>query len=69
MAAFTSQSTNKTLVLEEPYKFVFSENEIPAPGAGQALVRVGFVGVCGTDFHAYHGRQNFFSYPRNFCAF
>jgi 2-desacetyl-2-hydroxyethyl bacteriochlorophyllide A dehydrogenase len=27
-------------------------------------VRVHRIGVCGTDIHAYHGRQPFFSYPR-----
>ena len=31
---------------------------------GHALVRVRRVGICGTDWHAYHGRQPFFTYPR-----
>ena len=30
----------------------------------EALVRVRRVGVCGTDMHAYRGRQPFFTYPR-----
>lgn len=34
------------------------------PGPGEALVRVHRVGVCGTDLHAFRGRQPFFSYPR-----
>ncbi|MEO6713684.1 MAG: zinc-binding alcohol dehydrogenase family protein, partial [Mycobacteriales bacterium] len=34
------------------------------PGPGEALVAVRRVGICGTDFHAYAGRQNFISYPR-----
>jgi len=34
------------------------------PGAGEALVRVHRVGVCGTDLHAFRGRQPFFTYPR-----
>lgn len=41
--------------------------ELPAaaqPGAGEALVRVHRVGVCGTDLHAFRGRQPFFTYPR-----
>jgi 2-desacetyl-2-hydroxyethyl bacteriochlorophyllide A dehydrogenase len=29
-----------------------------------AIVRVLRIGVCGTDFHAWHGRQPFFTYPR-----
>lgn len=32
--------------------------------AGEVLVRVRRIGVCGTDFHAFAGRQPFFSYPR-----
>ena len=36
----------------------------PAPSAGEALVRVRRIGICGTDLHAYAGRQPFFSYPR-----
>ena len=55
----------KTIVLEEPGRFTMTEREAPsAPGAGDALVRVHRVGVCGTDLHAYRGRQPFFDYPR-----
>jgi len=28
------------------------------------LIRVRRIGVCGTDIHAYYGRQPFFEYPR-----
>jgi len=52
-------------VLEEPGRFVISEVDVPSkPEAGWAIIRVGAVGMCGTDYHAFHGRQNFFSYPR-----
>jgi 2-desacetyl-2-hydroxyethyl bacteriochlorophyllide A dehydrogenase len=34
------------------------------PGPGEALVRVHRVGVCGTDLHAFRGKQPFFTYPR-----
>ncbi len=34
------------------------------PEAGEALVRIRTVGICGTDLHAFKGRQPFFSYPR-----
>jgi alcohol dehydrogenase len=36
----------------------------PAPGAGEALVRVHNVGICGTDIGGYLGKMPFFSYPR-----
>jgi len=34
------------------------------PQPGEALVRVHRVGVCGTDLHAFRGKQPFFTYPR-----
>jgi len=36
----------------------------PAPGPGEARVRVRRIGICGTDLHAFGGRQPFFTYPR-----
>ena len=54
----------KQIVLEKPGCLVASEVPPPVAAAGQALLRVHRVGVCGTDFHAFHGRQAFFSYPR-----
>ncbi len=55
----------QALTLIEPGKLTLCDT--PAPGdapAGWAKVVVRNVGVCGTDWHALHGRQPFFSYPR-----
>lgn len=30
---------------------------------GEAIIKVSHIGICGTDLHAYKGRQPFFSYP------
>ena len=55
----------KTIVLDEPFKFRVSDTPEPGPpAAGEALVQVHRLGICGTDYHAYRGRQPFFSYPR-----
>lgn len=55
----------QSLLLQEPGVLRAIElPEPPAPGPGEALVRVHRVGVCGTDLHAFRGRQPFFSYPR-----
>jgi 2-desacetyl-2-hydroxyethyl bacteriochlorophyllide A dehydrogenase len=55
----------KTLILEEPEKFKRIDTPEPGrPGPGQALLRVQRIGVCGTDLHAFVGRQPFFEYPR-----
>lgn len=54
-----------TVVLTEPGHLRLMERDAPdAPGPGEALVRVHRVGVCGTDYHAFQGRQTFFGYPR-----
>ena len=34
------------------------------PGPGEVLLKIRVLGVCGTDLHAYKGRQPFFAYPR-----
>ncbi len=55
----------KTLTLTTPGEFKLSDT--PAPReclAGHAIVRVHRVGICGTDLHAFRGKQPFFSYPR-----
>jgi len=55
----------KTIVLEKPGQFISTQTDEPdQTGAGEALVAVHQVGICGTDLHAFRGRQPFFSYPR-----
>jgi 2-desacetyl-2-hydroxyethyl bacteriochlorophyllide A dehydrogenase len=52
------------VILDAPGHFRLSANETPTPGDDEALVRVHRVGICGTDLHAFRGRQPFFTYPR-----
>jgi 2-desacetyl-2-hydroxyethyl bacteriochlorophyllide A dehydrogenase len=53
------------ITLSQPGRLLLGDGPAPAPpGPGEALVRVHAVGICGTDIHAFHGRQPFFSYPR-----
>lgn len=55
----------KAIVLEEPKKFALHDVDVPSdPAAGEALVRVHRVGICGTDISGYLGKMPFFSYPR-----
>lgn len=55
----------KAIVLEKPGRFLnVNAPEAEAPGPDEALVAVRQVGICGTDLHAFRGRQPFFSYPR-----
>ena len=55
----------ETIVLKQPGEFEVTQTDAPsAPPAGHALVRVRRVGICGTDWHAFRGKQPFFTYPR-----
>lgn len=55
----------KKITLQEPGRFVQATADYPKkPGSGEVLVRIRKIGVCGTDLHAFRGRQPFFSYPR-----
>lgn len=50
--------------LHEPGRFEAAQIEEVTAAPGEALVRIQRIGVCGTDLHAFKGRQPFFSYPR-----
>lgn len=53
-----------TITLEKPGHFIATDRPEPVAAPGEALVRVHRIGVCGTDLHAFAGRQPFFNYPR-----
>jgi 2-desacetyl-2-hydroxyethyl bacteriochlorophyllide A dehydrogenase len=53
------------IALEQPGKFSARRDAPePTPAAGDALVRVRRIGICGTDLNAFAGKQPFFDYPR-----
>lgn len=47
----------KALVYTEPGRIIYREEPDPVPVAGEALIRVEAVGVCGSDLHAYLGHD------------
>src|SRR5690606_7844465 len=54
-----------TIILREPGKLENIQTEIDAAlKPDEVLLKVHRIGICGTDMHAYHGNQPFFSYPR-----
>ena len=36
----------------------------PTPSDGYVRVKIGHIGICGTDYHIYGGQQPFLAYPR-----
>ncbi len=54
----------RCVVLTEPRQMEMKEVQRPRPRPGEALIRIRHLGVCGTDLHAFEGRQPYFTYPR-----
>ena len=53
-----------SLVCSQPGKFEYKEVERPVLTAGNAIIKIKRIGICGTDLHAFRGTQPFFDYPR-----
>lgn len=54
----------KALICLEPGKLSLIDRDIPVPSAGEVLVRIRRIGICGTDFHIFQGKHPFLEYPR-----
>ena len=54
----------RQIILTEPGHFTEEQAAPPQRIDTDALVRIHSIGVCGTDLHAFAGRQPFFTYPR-----
>jgi len=52
------------IVCESVNKLAFCHLDEPVRKEGEAIVRIKRIGICGTDMHAYRGRQPYFTYPR-----
>lgn len=55
-----------SLVCTEPCILKYEETALPSLRPEDVLLQVRAAGVCGTDLHAFAGRQPYFSYPRIF---
>lgn len=55
----------KAIILREPGRFEVITKENPSNiEPDEVLLKIKRVSICGTDLHAYKGRQPFFTYPR-----
>ena len=54
----------KAIEITKPGEIKIIEKEKPVPGAGEALLRVRYGGICGADVASYTGNQPFTTYPR-----
>ena len=53
----------KQAVMTSPGQIEFREVPVPAVGAGDVLLRMKRIGVCGSDIHVYHGKHALTPYP------
>ena len=55
----------KSIILENPFKLKKKQIDFDDTlNPDEALIKIHRIGICGTDYHAYRGKQPFFSYPR-----
>ncbi|MCD6009973.1 zinc-binding alcohol dehydrogenase family protein [Halomonas sp. IOP_31] len=54
----------QVVVCSQPHDMSLAERPPPECAAGEALVAIKRVGICGTDIHAFGGNQPYFVYPR-----
>ena len=55
---------NKHIIIPEPGKVVIEDAPMPVPGPGEALVKMIYGGICGSDLGTYRGTFAYASYPR-----
>ncbi|MGO2154253.1 MAG: zinc-binding alcohol dehydrogenase family protein [Serratia proteamaculans] len=53
----------KVLVCVKPGQLSQQRLPIPQPAAAEVLLKMCALGVCGSDIHAFHGRQPMMQYP------
>ena len=50
-------------VMVSPGKIEYRNVSDPSPSNGQVLMRIGRIGICGSDIHVNHGKHPFTLYP------
>lgn len=54
----------KSIVINNPGDVEIKEVDIPTPKEGEALLKLLYGGVCGSDLNTYRGTNAYVSYPR-----
>jgi threonine dehydrogenase-like Zn-dependent dehydrogenase len=54
----------KTIEITEPGKVITSERDIPDFGTDEVLLKIKYVGFCGSDLSTYLGRNTMVEFPR-----
>lgn len=54
----------KSILIREPGKVEMIERPMPVPAEGEALLKLLYGGICGSDLGSYRGTFAYFSYPQ-----
>jgi threonine dehydrogenase-like Zn-dependent dehydrogenase len=54
----------RQILLKAPGEFIEKQVPRPTPAAGEALVHIRKVGICGSDLRAFVGQHPAYTYPR-----
>ena len=54
----------KAIVIEEPGKVIVLETEKPVVASGEVMLKLKYVGFCGSDLSTYLGKNPMVKYPR-----
>jgi L-iditol 2-dehydrogenase len=53
----------KRATMTAPGRIEIEDVPPPSPGAGEVLLRMKRIGICGSDIHVFHGKHPYTSYP------
>lgn len=53
----------KAIVFPKPGEVIYTDRDIPKLEAGESLIKVKYVGICGTDLHVLNGHHATATYP------
>ena len=63
MATMKQQVMTRPAKNGEEAEIIFRNVEIPTPKAGEVLIKIKRIGICGSDIHVYYGEHGSTSYP------
>lgn len=54
----------KAIVIKNPKEVLLEEQALPVPKEGEALLKLQYGGICGSDLNTYRGTFAYVTYPR-----
>ena len=58
----------QTLICSTPHHLEYTNTPTPVASAGETLLKIKRIGICGTDLHAYEGTIKYSRIPPSLCT-